>query len=1323
MASPAWRNYATFDGGSSSTSTTPRSAAPTAQESAGCVSRILLSWVRPLMSQAHRRQLCASDVWPLRAHIRADAIAQRFNEPLKQHKQSLPRAFAHVFGFQFLLTGLAMLISMLCNLVGPMALNRVVTALSDTKEDEETKVATAATWVGLVFVAQVIQALADCYTGLQNEVVAIQCISLLKTLLYRKMMKLNSSSRKKKSTGELTNMYTADSESLVRTALVVHQMWLIPLQIVVVSYMLVRVLSVAAFAGIAVIVLMLWLNQLVSKRMHTLQREVRRKKDLRMKKVTEAFKAVSIIKLNAWEDPITARINAARESELHSLLKMRIMTSLSIVLLWGMPVFISIAAFGTYSVVLHRDLTPAIVFTSLALFLLIQAPLRRITSIVSMAIQCSVALERVSSFLRMPELDEKSVVSTEVPLAAPYIVKGVMVAVEDGEFAWDQNGSSLLRNVNFEVKTGAFVVVQGTVGCGKSSLCSALLGEMEKRSGTVFVGGTVAYCSQQPWIQNMTVRDNILFGHHFQRKKYEKVLDACALTSDLQSLPAGDLTEIGERGVNLSGGQQARIALARACYSNADVYILDSPLSAVDTIVQNEVFQKCLLGLLKQKTIILVTHNPEIITSSHITRAVTLNDVGTVMETYCAENQSEYEPLVSPMSRDSYSFSAFGDSDATTLISSLSDGTGSEDAANELSDEIALASPCNDSLHSLRKKSLSFSGASDSERGRLIHDEGRSDGRVSRHVFQAYYHAVGGQPIVSAILLSQMLWQALQIRSDFWLSSWSNDAGRAGNTAANADASTVYRLGVYATLGLLAALMVFGRTVIVTIYGIRAARNLFDRMTHSLMHAPMRFFDANPIGRVLTRYGGDVAAVDVQIPFLFGTLAANVFSVGCSLATAAFLIRWKGFLLIPVIAVYAAVGSFYISPARELQRISKTTLAPVLNHMSESVDGVSVVRAFGQVQRFFQTSSAKLDANHKIWYAQVYVSQWFSLRIQLVGSLLLLVVTSSLLLLHRQLNVALIGLAFSYSLKIAANLEGIILSLTRIETIMVSPERMQEYIDIDQEAPDRITMMDPPAQLDWPSTGAIVFDKVSFRYKDGGDLVLRNLSFAVQGGQKIGIVGRTGAGKSSLTMALFRISELASGRVLIDGVDAGKIGLKSLREKLSIIPQTPVLFKGPLREYLDPFDEFQDEQLWESIREVGLCERVAEDASKLMMIVEENGENFSVGERQMLCMARALRIVIFDEATAAIDHETDQKLQRVIRTAFAKSTVLTIAHRLDTILDSDRILVLDDGRLVEFASPPELVSKGKGHFFELMREGGYLDRFKHQEDVRAASVA
>jgi len=294
-------------------------------------------------------------------------------------------------------------------------------------------------------------------------------------------------------------------------------------------------------------------------------------------------------------------------------------------------------------------------------------------------------------------------------------------------------------------------------------------------------------------------------------------------------------------------------------------------------------------------------------------------------------------------------------------------------------------------------------------------------------------------------------------------------------------------------------------------------------------------------------------------------------------------------------------------------------------------------------------------------------------------------------------------------------LESIVQSITRLETVMVSPERMQEYIEIEHEPAHRIPSVDPPKHPEWPSSGAITFDSVSFRYKEGDKLVLRNLSFKVEAGQKIGIVGRTGAGKSSLTMALFRINELASGSIRIDGVDVGRIGLKTLREKLSIIPQNPVLFKGPLRAYLDPFGEYSDGDLWRCIRQVGLTDRISSDEKKLDIPVEENGENFSVGERQMLCMTRALlrqsRIVIFDEATAAIDHETDQKLQRVIREAFAKSTVLTIAHRLDTILDSDRILVLEDGQVVEFASPSALVKKRSGHFFELMQEGGYLEKF------------
>ncbi|TMW67830.1 hypothetical protein Poli38472_007502 [Pythium oligandrum] len=768
----------------------------------------------------------------------------------------------------------------------------------------------------------------------------------------------------------------------------------------------------------------------------------------------------------------------------------------------------------------------------------------------------------------------------------------------------------------------------------------------------------------------MTVRENILFGRPYDRKKYEKVLEACALTKDLQSLPAGDRTEIGERGVNLSGGQKARVALARACYSDTSVFILDAPLSAVDVIVQNEIFQKCLLGLLRNRTIILVTHNPEIIASEHVTRAVTINEHGELVETRAVETRPEYKSVVTPLAAKVYARHSY-DKEAN-------EGNGGGLKYSRLMDLSLISPPQADSTNfDAEEHEDAVEDATETQK--LIQDEDRREGRVGGHVFLSYYRAVGGFPILFTILLSQLLWQAFDISSSFWLSRWSTDA----TNTTDETVSQTYRIEVYTALGFASALMVAVRALVVSWYGLGGSMRMFDQMTNALMHAPMRFFDANPIGRILVRYTRDVGDVDVWVPLGFGNFFALLFSV----------------------------------LSREIERLLRTSSAPVISHLSESVEGGLAIRAFGpaQVNRFRFTNDRKLDDTNKVWYAELSVSRWFAMNIQLPGSVLVFVVAYSLVLLHDTLSSAIIGLAFSYVLQVSQSIAGIVRSWSSVETTMVSPERMQQYIDIEQEAPHKIPSMDPPATPEWPSSGTIRFENVSFRYKEADQLVLKNIHFAVKGGEKIGIVGRTGAGKSSLTMALFRINELAGGSVLIDGVDVGKIGLKALREKLSIIPQNPVLFKGPLRRYLDPFDEYSDDALWNALRRVGLGDRITSEEKKLECMVEENGENFSVGERQMLCMSRALlresRIVIFDEATASIDHETEQKLQRVIREAFVGSTVLTIAHRLDAILDADRILVLDGGEVVSFPSPSELVNAGSGHFYELMREGGYLDKF------------
>ncbi|KAG4236932.1 Canalicular multispecific organic anion transporter 2 [Phytophthora cactorum] len=1152
------KSYDTFDHSASKRNLHP-------QDAAGWLSRLLLDW--------------------------ANTASYRFSS-VYEASQSMYHALIVCFGSCIFLTGVAFLVSMLCNLLGPVVLKEVVCSLStlaeDDPKDETSVLQTICAWVATLFAAKVLQALSDTYARFYSEIIAIKLVASVKTLIFRKTLKLNAQARRDKSTGAITNIY-----------------------------MLYDVLGVAALAGVSVIVAMLGVNHMISKWMFACQRVYRRSKDVRMKKVTEVFKAVEIVKFNAWEERLMGQIKETRAKEMKDLFKRRLLACLSVVMLWGMPVFISVASFGVYAGVMHRNLTPAIVFTSIALFQLIQGPLHH-------------------------------------PQGGQYITKKVIVAIQDGEFGWDQD-TTLLRNVNLEVKAGDFLVLHGTVGCGKSSLCSALLGEMVKYNGTVFVGGSVAYCSQQPWIQNMTVRDNILFGLLYDRK------------------------------------------------NDASVYLLDSPLSAVDAIVQNEIFQKCMLGLLKNKTIILVTHNPEIIESPHISRAVTIDDLGALVETHHVDNPIETEmPLMSPFAAQPYGAVTCrskneGGPVETDLLIARGARTGDDsdrsnfldlaDETNECDNEMALISPCTPSTEA-KLRTLSSVDTTELEKlGKLVDEEERVEGH------------------------------ALQISSDFWLGAWSSDG-------VNGDRSTSYRLSIYTALGLASALMVFARMFMTAVYGLRAARRMFDAMTKALMHAPMRFFDANPIGRILTRYGSDVSVVDSNIPPLFSRMSSTIFSVGCSAVTAAIVIRWKGLLLLPVAYLYYRIGSFYIRPARELQRLSKTTQAPVLNHLSETVDGGAVIRAYGRshVDRFEATHSAKLDENNKIWFGQLCVSQWFSLHIQLVGSLLVLVVTTSLVLLRHELGAPVIGLAFSYALKVSQNLERLVQALSQVEPMMVSPERLQEYADIIQEAPSRLPL-DPPSTQHpetWPSAGSIKFNHVSFRYKDQGQLVLRDLSFSVYGSEKLGIVGRTGAGKSSLTMALFRINELAAGSIYIDGVDVSTIGLTTLREKLSIIPQNPVLFKGTLRNYLDPFGDFSDDELWTCLREVGLGSRIEAEDGKLDVLVEENGENFSVGERQMLCMVCSLlrksRIVVFDEATAAVDHVTDQALQRVIREVFRDSTVLTIAHRLDTILDSDRILVMDDGRVKELASPAELVQMGKGHFFDLMEEGGYLDRF-HQNNT------
>ncbi|DBA04859.1 TPA: hypothetical protein N0F65_004496 [Lagenidium giganteum] len=1273
------------------------------RDQAGWFSKIFLSWVYPILAEGNTRQLDPEDAWALSEPDRCEGATNTLHRNWIA-SGSLLVAFLKTYGLWYMSVGLLLAGAYGCDLLGPYVLFRVVDLISQV----EVNYHAVTFWLGLLFATRIIKALLFAHVYTDTQVIAVRFSSALKSIVFQKSLRLSAEAKTVKNTGDIVNIYTTDVQNILMAAYFLHEMWILPTEILIAISMLFNIVGSATFAGVGVILVVLVVNNYLSRAQAHTFGDVMRLKDERMKVINELFSAMQIVKLNAWEAKFAEKVGEVRARELRVVWRYLMIGAMNIFALWGAPVFVSTTTFAVYALVMGQQLTAAKVFTALALFRLIQEPLRSLPRIITGIIQAGISVGRLMEFIDLSEVDPYAVSGREnADMVAKYEPSDVIVAVEDGTFAWDAKGMPLFRGINLRVTRGEFVVVHGRVGSGKSSFCSVLLGDMLKRSGSVYMGGSVAYCSQQPWIQNLTIRDNILFGLPYDKHKYRKVIEACGLTKDLALFAAGDKTEIGQKGLNVSGGQKARISLARACYSDADVFIFDSPLAAVDAIVQNEIFTKCFLGLLKNKTRILVTHNPEIIASKYVDQAIRLVD-GAMTHTRNMDKQELSTPPVSPLVShgrvNQRGKGGLQHLSVTTVAGSAAASPVARSALEQFSTENVVA----EGFSPLSNRSVdSFIGESTSD-GRLVKEETRQEGRVSAHVFMAYFRAIGGLKVVFFLIFVQCVWQGFQILSDFWLSHWTSKSEE------DQRLHVTRNLSIYVALALSSSAMVLVRTMTVSFAGIRGAKRMFNAMTSALLHAPMSFFDANPVGRILNRYGDDVSAIDFRLPFAYGTMLAVTFSNGCTLITAAAVTKYFGLLIVPILYIYLRIGQFYLRPARELQRLQKTTQSPVLAHVSESIDGTHIIRAFGtdQVHRFIEQNFSKIDTNNRNVYVSIVTGQWFALRMQLMGGFLVVLITGALVTMRSYLSAGVIGLAFNYALAVDQGLESLIQTWSWLETSMVSPERIQEYIDIPAEAPHEIPATEPVAE--WPARGEVAFNNVSFRYKDEDELVLRNLTFRLAPAEKVGIVGRTGAGKSSLTMALFRINEVASGTIVIDGVDTSKIGLRSLRSRLSIITQAPVLFKGTIRGYLDPFEEYGDDNLWLCLRKVGMGDKISSMDGKLLAVLEENGDNFSVGERQMLCMARALlsesSVVVMDEATASIDHETDMKLQKVIRSEFKQSTVITIAHRLDTVLDADRIMVLDAGKIVEFDSPKALIARRSGHLYDLAKEGGYLDR-------------
>ncbi|CAK4118740.1 unnamed protein product [Aphanomyces euteiches] len=1207
-----------------------------------------------------------------------------------------------VFGIELLVVGFMQVSKVFCDLYGPYVLQQIVSSMESL---DGVDIKYSLELIGSLVIVRVIAVLLSAHSEMKTQLVIVKVTSALQHLLFQKSLRLDATSRRNKSTGEISNYFSADIRTIVNFSYMVNQLWILPVQIIFTIALLYSVIGWTTFVGAGVVVLSLAVNQWVSGEMKKNYGSMMQQRDVRMNAVNEIFGAIKVIKFNAWEEKFAEKLGIERKCELGFVWNVFYWVTISTVLLYLGPVLVTIASFASYTLIQKETLPASKLFTALSYFTMLKFPFSNLTFFISSTMQAIVSLRRVMEFLNM---DEKKTDMVWTNSSAPieklqtYEEENIAVAVEDANIGWDAE-KPLFQNANLTVKHGE-----------KASLCAALLGEMAKFSGNIFVGGRIAYFSQQSWIQNLTIRENILFGKPYDREKYNRVIEACALTKDLSLFAAGDRAEIGQKGINLSGGQKARVCLARACYSDSDIFILDSPLSAVDAIVQNEIFMKCFLGLLRNKTILLVSHSPDIIGSKYIDRLIEVKD-GQLIKTDVESQKNEAEPLVDPLAARSARFTADENEDLIADLPSLH-GT-----ANNYSALISpsLSTPMHAAGTELFTPSSKVTNHTfeDSASGQLVLEEERFEGSVSAHVYRDYSNSAGGWWMLTCLFFYLVIWQTLTISSDLWLNVWTGTVSEV-TPKVFVDESSYY-LSIYALLSVVGVLSTVLRSLTVYLGALRASKVLFNDMTNALLRAPMRFFDQNPVGRILNRYTNDIATMDIDIPFTAGFVASGTFLAVCTMATAIYMTKALGLVIIPLVWLYISMGGFYARPLRELERVNKVTKSPLLNLISEAIEGVLVIRSYGdkQLRRFQRIHFRNVDATNESMFAKEITTQWFALRIQLTSAAVLMVVSVSLVLMRNQLTPGLVGLSLNYVFSSLGLLEFLIPSYAQLETFMVGPERVLEYCKIEPEAPRVIS---GAVSKEWPANGDIQFTNMGFRYKDNDPLVLKDVNVHIQSGEKIGIVGRTGAGKSSLTMALFRINELATGSIMIDGMDISKVGVKTLRSAIAIIPQTPVLFKGTLRNYLDPFSEFTDDELWSALQKVKLIDRISSVEGKLDSPVEENGENFSVGERQMLCMARALlrqaRLVVMDEATAAIDHETDQNLQRVIRTEFASSTVLTIAHRLDTVLDSDRILVFDQGRLVQCDSPKSLISQGSGIFFDLCSEGGYLDKMLAQQE-------
>uniref|UniRef100_A0A8C2ASI0 Multidrug resistance-associated protein 1 n=1 Tax=Cyprinus carpio TaxID=7962 RepID=A0A8C2ASI0_CYPCA len=1204
---------------------------PCPELGASFLSRITFWWITGLMVIGYKRPLEEKDLWSLNTEDKSEKVVPQLvrrwdqecnkvkrpidktlyspkraakgekkdGQPIEESEILLAKtlqktgepslfcALCRTFGPYFLVSSLYKIIHDILMFVGPEILRLLIQFVNDSS---------APSWHGyfyttLLLVCTCVQTLIlqkyfhVCFvTGMRLRTAIVGAV-------YRKALVITNAARRTSTVGEIVNLMSVDAQRFMDLITYINMIWSAPLQVILALYFLWQNLGPSVLAGVAVMVLMVPLNAVIAMKTKTYQVAQMKSKDNRIKLMNEVLNGIKVLKLYAWELAFKDKVSAIRESELRVLMKTAYLGAVSTFTWVCAPFLVALSTFAVYVLVdEHNILDAQKAFVSLALFNILRFPLNMLPMVISSMVQASVSMKRLRVFLSHEELDEDNVERPAIT-ASPDSIR-----IVDGAFSWSKHDSPTLKRINVRVPEGAFVAVVGHVGSGKSSLLSALLGEMQKQEGSVSIKASVAYVPQQAWIQNATLKDNILFGREAKDSWYEKVVEACALLPDLEVLPGGDLTEIGEKGVNLSGGQKQRVSVARAVYCNCAVYLLDDPLSAVDAHVGKHIFEKVIgpQGLLQGRTRVLVTHGLSFLPQADLILVMVdgeITEMGSYTEllgrqgafaeflrTYASTEQEEVEESVG---------------EAVPRKGLENGGPAAVLGQSQISLNAAGKTEANDVAAAKTTKST--------EAARLTEADKANTGRVKLSVFWEYMKAIGLPLSIFSVFLF-FCHHLSSLGSNYWLSLWTDDPV-INNTQPNRE----MRLGVYGAFGLTQGIAVFCYSVTVSVGGILASRYLHQTMLYNVLRSPMSFFERTPSGNLVNRFAKETDTIDTVIPSIIKMFMGSMFNVLGSCAVILIATPLVAIIIPPLGLLYFFVQRFYVASSRQLKRLESVSRSPVYTHFNETLLGTSVIRAFGEQQRFIRESDGRVDHNQTAYFPSIVANRWLAVRLEFVGNCIVTFAALFAVMARDSLSPGIMGLSISYALQVTTSLNWLVRMSSEVETNIVAVEKVKEYGDTEKEAEWRLEHSTLPAG--WPTTGHIEIRNFGLRYREDLELAISDISVNIEGGEKVGIVGRTGAGKSSLTLGLFRIIEAAQGEICIDGVNIAKLGLHELRSRITIIPQDPVLFSGSLRMNLDPFDGYTDEEVWRALELAHLKNFVSGLPDKLNHECSEGGEN------------------------------------------------------------------------------------------------------------------